>query len=100
MKKNEPIPHDDDEMLPEYDFSGGVRGKHFKAMQAGYTITIHQKDGSKVVKEVKPRKGTVLLEPDVREYFPDSESVNRALRSLIMLIPVSTKRRRASKKPH
>jgi len=50
MKKNEPITHDDDEMLPEYDFSGGVRGKHFKVMQAGYTITIHQKDGSTVVK--------------------------------------------------
>jgi len=100
MKKNEPVTHEDDEMLPEYDFSGGVRGKHFKAMQAGYTITIHQKDGSTVVKEVEPRKGTVLLEPDVREYFPDSESVNRTLRSLIMLVPMSVKRKRASKKLH
>ena len=33
------------------------------------------------------RKCEVILEPDVREYFPDSESVNNALRSLIMLIP-------------
>jgi hypothetical protein len=29
----------------------------------------------------------VTLAPDVREYFPDSESVNAALRSLIGLIP-------------
>ena len=98
MKKHEPIPYDDDEMLPEYDFSGGVRGKHVKAMQSGYTITIHQKDGSTIVKEVEPRPGTVLLEPDVRKYFPDSESVNRTLRSLIILVPVSAKRKRASKR--
>ncbi|HGJ66142.1 TPA: hypothetical protein ENS27_12290 [bacterium] len=31
--------------------------------------------------------GAVMLEPDVKEYFPDSESVNNALRSLISLIP-------------
>jgi hypothetical protein len=29
----------------------------------------------------------ILLDPDVRAYFPDSESVNRTLRSLIALIP-------------
>ena len=28
-----------------------------------------------------------MLEPDVRQYFPDSEAVNNALRSLIALIP-------------
>ena len=28
-----------------------------------------------------------MLEPDVRQYFPDSEAVNHALRSLIALIP-------------
>jgi len=55
MKKNEPIPHDDDPA--EYDFSGGVRGKHFKAMQAGYSITIHQKDGSTVIKRRGVREG-------------------------------------------
>jgi hypothetical protein len=26
----------DDETLPEYDFSGGVRGKHYQAYQRGY----------------------------------------------------------------
>jgi len=29
----------------------------------------------------------VMLEPDVREYFPTSESVNKALRSLIEIMP-------------
>jgi len=28
-----------------------------------------------------------MLEPDVQRYFPDSESVNKALRTLITLIP-------------
>lgn len=83
-------------MRAEYDFSGGVRGKHYHIMQAGYTITVHKADGTKVIKEVKPKEGAVILEPDVREYFPDSESVNAALRSLIDLIP--KKRNRASEK--
>ena len=74
-------------MRAEYDFTGGVRGKHYRAMQAGYTITIHQADGTLVTKEVKPKEGAVILAPDVREYFPDSESVNATLRSLIRLIP-------------
>lgn len=74
-------------MRAEYEFKGGVRGKHHQAMQAGYTITVRKADGSTVVKEVKPQKGTVILEPDVQSYFPDSESVNTALRSLIRLIP-------------
>jgi len=78
-------------MRKEYDFTGGVRGKHFKAMQAGYTITIHKTDGSKVIKEIKPSKEVISLEPDVQMYFPDSESVNTALRSLIRLIPAKKK---------
>jgi hypothetical protein len=80
-------PPEINEMRAEYDFKGGVRGKHHQAMQAGYTTTVHKADGSTVVKEVKPQKGTVVLEPDVQSYFPDSESVNTALRSLIRLIP-------------
>ncbi|MGA2400711.1 MAG: hypothetical protein ABSG91_03275 [Syntrophobacteraceae bacterium] len=63
-------------MRDEYDFTGGVRGKHYRAMQAGYTITIHQPDGETVVNEVKPQEGTVVLAPDVREYFPGAGSVN------------------------
>lgn len=77
----------DNDMRAEYDFTGGVRGKYYKAMQAGYTITIHNEDGTTVVKNVKPKKGAVVLEPDIQVYFPDSESVNRALRCLIPLLP-------------
>ena len=78
---------DGDDMRAEYDFTGGIRGKHYRAMQGGCTITILHPDGTKEVREVKPQEGVVILESDVREYFPDSESVNTALRSLIRLIP-------------
>jgi hypothetical protein len=74
-------------MRSEYDFRDGVRGKHYRTMQAGYTITIHHIDGTTVTKEVMPKEGVVILEPDVRSYFPDSESVNEILRALIKLSP-------------
>ena len=73
-------------MRAEYDFQDGVRGKHYKAMQAGYTITIRQADGTTLTKEVMPKEGMVIIEPDVRTYFPDSKSVNATLRALIQLI--------------
>ncbi len=87
---------EDNDMRPEYDFRGGVRGKHYKAMQAGYTITIQKADGTTLVKDVMPKEGAVILEPDIRAYFPDSESVNRTLRCLIPLLP--QKRRAKAKK--
>ena len=55
-----------DEMLEEYDFSNGVRGKYVERMKHADRI--------------------VLLEPDVAEIFPDSESVNRILRGLVPII--------------
>jgi len=51
-----------EEMLPEYDFSGGVRGK-YAARFAKDTVM-------------------VVLDPDVAEVFPDPNSVNEALRAL------------------
>jgi hypothetical protein len=87
---------DDDGMRAEYDFTGGVRGKHHQAMQQGYTIKIHKADGTIITEEIKTPKGAVILEPDVREYFSDSEVVNRTLRALISLIP--GKRTTANKK--
>src|SRR5207302_4093581 len=75
-----------DEMRPEYDFRGGVRGKHHQAYRRGHTVTIHKTDGSKVVQHFTLEDGAVMLEPDVRAYFPDSESVNSALRCLIPLL--------------
>jgi len=73
-----------------------VRGKHYKAMQAGYTITIHKADGTTMVKDVMPKEGAVVLEPEIQAYFPDSDSVNRTLRCLIPLLP--QKRRAKAKK--
>ena len=86
---------EDNDMGTEYDFTGGVRGKHYKAMQAGYTSTIHNADGTTVVKDVMPKEGAVVIEPDIRAYFPDSESVNKTLRCLMPLLP---KKRRAKAK--
>jgi hypothetical protein len=51
-----------DEMRSEYDFSGGVRGKYYEA----YTQS----------------SNVVILDPDVAAIFPDSASVNEALRLL------------------
>ncbi|HKS91837.1 MAG TPA: hypothetical protein VJQ83_07905 [Tepidiformaceae bacterium] len=54
---------DDDTMRDEYDFTKAVRGKHAAAFAR--------------------RKGVVVLAPDVLEAFPDTDSVNNALRILI-----------------
>jgi len=77
------------DMLPEYDFSSkkGVRGKYYHAYQQGHTVRIQQEDGSVITQYFTLEEGAVLLAPDVREYFPDSESVNQALRMLISLVP-------------
>jgi len=42
---------DEDDMRAEYNFTNGVRGKHYRAMQAGYAITIHKEDGTTVVRD-------------------------------------------------
>jgi len=79
-----------DDMRPEYDFTritGGVRGKYHQAYQTGHTVKIHKADGTTIVQHFKLEDGAVLLAPDVREYFPDSETVNNVLRALIALIP-------------
>lgn len=59
------IESEDVEVLPEYDFSGGVRGKYAQR----YT----------------QENNIVLLDPDVAQAFPTSESVNEALRLLMRL---------------
>jgi hypothetical protein len=76
-----------DDMRSEYDFSGGVRGKHYQAYRQGHTVKIHQTDGNVIVQHFTLEDGAVFLEPDVREYFPDTEAVNNALRGLIALFP-------------
>jgi len=56
----------DPDMLEEYDFTGGVRGKYAKRYAEGTNV--------------------VVIDPDVAEYFPDHDSVNAALRSLAEII--------------
>jgi hypothetical protein len=86
MKRNPSKPsRQTDKMRKTYDFSAGIRGKHAQAMQAGYTIRIHAPDGTVSEKQVPPRS-LVSLEPDVQAFFPDSEAVNHALRTLIELL--------------
>lgn len=77
----------DEDMQPEYDFSKGVRGKHAQEMQHGYKVIIHKQDGTLEERDFTLPKGIITLDPDVQIYFPDSATVNRALRNLIDLIP-------------
>ena len=69
-------------MRPEYDFSAGERGRHYKSCCAGHSVRIEKADGTVEEHPFGQAEGVVLLDPDLRERFPDSESVNKALRSL------------------
>lgn len=85
MAKTMPVV--DDEMRPEYDFSGGVRGKHYQVLREDdYIVRVTNDDGTATERRVVGER-TVVLEPDVYEYFPDSQTVNQALRTLISLVP-------------
>ncbi len=66
--------HDPD-MMSEYDFSKGVRGKYAKRYAAGTNV--------------------VILSPDVAKVFPDSESVNEALRVLVKIARQKVKKEHA-----
>ena len=72
-----------DEMREEYDFSGGVRGKHVEAYRKEHIVKIKKRDGSVEEHYFTEEDGAVMLDPDVKSHFPDSKSVNKALRSLI-----------------
>lgn len=61
------------DMRAEYDFTGGVRGKYAARFAKGTNI--------------------VILEPDVAERFPDSKSVNDALRALVAVADRKAPRR-------
>lgn len=85
-------------MRPEYDFSKAERGKFYRPLDKGYTVHVKKSDGTVVVNHYTLAEGTVLLEPDVLEYFPDSKSVNEALRSLINLMGQMPARKYKSQK--
>jgi len=74
---------DKTEMRKEYDFSKGVRGKHYKEYREGHAVRVHQEDGSVSVRYFTQEEGAVMLDPDVKARFPNSESVNRALRTMM-----------------
>jgi len=67
MKKN-PKP----EILSEYDFSNGIRGKYAKAFAKGTNI--------------------IVLAPDVMKNFPDSNVVNVTLRAIAKIAQRSRKK--------
>ncbi len=71
------IPSDPD-MLEEYDFSGGIRGKYAKRYAEGTNV--------------------VIIEPDVAQYFPDHEAVNEALRRLTKIIKRRKKAEQAAQR--
>ena len=75
---------DTDEMREEYDFSQGTRGKHYRAYRAGHAVRVEKSDGSIEERYFTLQDGAVMLDPDLKDQFPDSESVNRALRSLVV----------------
>jgi hypothetical protein len=72
-----------DDLKPVYDLSklrGGIRGKYYRQATAGTNL--------------------VLIEPDLSEVFPDTDSVNRALRLLAeAATSASSKGRRNGKAP-
>ncbi len=70
-------------MRSEYDFSNGIRGKHFKAYREGHTVKIKKEDGSIETQCFTEEDSSIMLDPDVKQHFPDSISGNKALRSLI-----------------
>jgi hypothetical protein len=56
-----PVQLDEDDMLPEYDFSKGVRGKHHQAYrQQGHSVTINHQDGTTTTQEFPPSSPTTL----------------------------------------
>ena len=73
-----------DNMREEYDFSdsNGVRGKHYQAYRAGHLVRITKTDGTVEEQHFTLADGAVMLDPDLRALFPDSDAVNNALRSL------------------
>lgn len=62
MSKSNDTPSqiDKDDMLPEYDFSKGVRGKHHQAYRQGHSVTIDRQDGTTTSQEFPPLSPTTL----------------------------------------
>jgi hypothetical protein len=63
------------EMRAEYDFSSGVRGKYVDRYRRGTNV--------------------VFIDPELAQAFPDSKSVNDALRALVAIATRAEARKRA-----
>lgn len=63
-----------DEMRDEYDFSKAERGKFYRPLEMGYSVRVHQKDGTTLVNHYALTNGSVLLAPDVRETGTDRQN--------------------------
>ena len=59
------------DMRNEYDFSGGVRGKHYKAYRKGHAIYINKDNGSTSVQYFTQEDGSVMLDPDTAINVPN-----------------------------
>ena len=70
--KRAPKKQRDPDLLDEYDFRKGVRGKYAARYAAGTNV--------------------VVLAPDVAAVFPDADSVNEALRALVKIARKSGKK--------
>ena len=62
----------DPNMMEEYDFSKGIRGKYSKRFTEGTNV--------------------VVIDPDVAEHFFNNKAINDALRSIIPVIKQNVKR--------
>jgi len=67
------------EMKDEYklDPQKGVRGKYHKAFRQGYSVKIRKTNGE------FEQQYFASIESDVHEYYPNSDSIKKALRNLI-----------------
>ena len=82
MKKSKPkkIKSSNEDMLPEYDFSDGVRGKYYKKYRDGFTTIVMS---SRSKHKIRRTNSLVVLEPDIALKFKNSKDVNNALRIVI-----------------
>ncbi len=85
-----------DEIKP-VNFSGGLRGKHSANYRRGHSVKIRHDDGSVTVQRFVPDNNAVVLDWDVKAYFPDAAAVNNALRALISILPHKRKRTSAAR---
>jgi hypothetical protein len=75
------------DMLPNYDFSKGEKPNYAKKFSGGAVITIHSSNGKSSKKKIIQKQSLVILDADVSKVFPDTKSVNSALRHLIAALP-------------